>query len=298
MPRGGTRVCLAAVLGLAAAAVFAAPASAGYYYPSHSFAAPDVEQTSADQGCDEAGHEPIGGGASGFDGYTEGLHFNTSRPYLFDGTTPGWTVWVDNYPGGGLSPSPTVYVVCDDNPKPDQYTIRQTQVTVDDDTSRGATAKCRANETVVGGGGRSNGFYTDQTYLATSAPADGKDGDKAPDDGWRAVLSNDEGGAGSNTLDVFAICDARHGKRFFTYVRETRGIPDGTQKTEPAFCGERELIGGGVESHSPHAAGLYIAGTHPFTLGGQGDVWFGVVVNYDTPDDELRKITTTAICKR
>ena len=297
MPRGGTRVCLAAVLGLAAAAALAAPASASYYGPSSVFNAPDATQSPGDEVCD-GGDAAIGGGVDGNGDYDEGVYLNTSRPYLLDGTTPGWTIWVDNYAGGTGTRTPQAYVMCDDNPKPNQYTIRTHQISVADNTQDEAFAPCQAGETVVGGGGRSSGFYADETYLATSAPYDGQDGDKVPDDGWRAVLNNDEGGAASNTLDVFAICDSKHNKRFFEYVRKTRKVPDGTQKTRVASCGKRKRAGGGVESHSAYKHGLYINSSFPNTLGSGERLWIGTVDNYDTPDDKARKITTTAICKR
>ena len=64
-------------------------------------------QAAGEQACDQAAHAPIGGGmASGGSGYDEGIYLNTSRPYLLDSTTPGWTIWVDNYAGGTGSADP------------------------------------------------------------------------------------------------------------------------------------------------------------------------------------------------
>ena len=176
-----------------------------------------------------------------------------------------------------------------------------TGISVVDDTQAGATAKCKAEEAVVGGGGRSSGFYADETYIATSAPVDGPDGDRVPDDGWRAGAQQRRGrGRRATALDVYAdLRPPRTTRAIFEYVRETRKVPDGTQRARTASCGQRERAGGGVESHSGYEHGLYINSCFPNFLGSRRQrLWVGTVDNYDTPDDKARKITTTAICKR
>jgi hypothetical protein len=62
---------------------------------------------------------------------------------------------------------------------------------------------CRRSEHVVGGGGRISG-PADQGRLVVSAPYDGRDPGRVPDDGWR-VRAYNVGGA-DKSLTAFAIC--------------------------------------------------------------------------------------------
>ena len=51
---------------------------------------------------------------------------------------------------------------------------------------------CASNEHVVGGGARVSG-PADRSRLVTSAPVDGSDADKVPDDGWTTNVYNVSG---------------------------------------------------------------------------------------------------------
>jgi hypothetical protein len=278
----------------------AAEAEAGYYNPFNSFSAPDNAQTGATQACD-AGDIAIGGGmASGGGGYADGIYLNTSRPEPV--TNPmgdSWTIYVDNYLGGAAT-MPRVYAMCDSKGKPADYTLRGGgDFDVADGTQSGGVAKCESGEVVVGGGGRSlDGFYADEIYLAMNAPWDGKDKDHVPDDGWKAVENNDEGGALVNHLHVYAVCDEKHGRSDFEYVKETARVKDSTLKNAFASCGKRPNVGGGVAASAKYEHGLYIGQSFPNVLGSGKRFWVGSVHNYDTPDDETRKFTVWAICKR
>jgi hypothetical protein len=69
--------------------------------------------------------------------------------------------------------------------------------------AKAATAKCQSGH-ITGGGVFITGAV-DEATVVTSYPIDGKDKNKAPDDGWRALATN-EHGASEKTLTAYAIC--------------------------------------------------------------------------------------------
>jgi hypothetical protein len=66
-----------------------------------------------------------------------------------------------------------------------------------------ATARCPKSRHVTGGGALISGQIL-EAYVLASYPIDGKDKDKAPDDGWRARAVNTDGS--SKTLTAHAAC--------------------------------------------------------------------------------------------
>jgi hypothetical protein len=284
---------------LLAVGTLAAPAQGARYYPVlDDFVAPDAAQTGDANACDEVDHLAIGGGFASFALYEDGVYLNSSRHGTVGDTSnlSAWTVYADNYTGGSPSNSPTTAAMCDRKGDLADYEYRTSPGnTIGDGVQAGYNASCKNDETVVGGGGVSSGFYADETYLSSSAPFDGGDKGRVPDDGWRAVLNDDEGGNPSSFVDVHATCDSKHKPSDFAYVSRSRKVPDGTQRAESASCGGRQIVGGGVTSKSNYSHGLYISASVPAEGMGE-ERWTASVDNYDTPDDEARKMVVTAIC--
>jgi hypothetical protein len=284
---------------LLAVGAMAAPAQAARYYaPFDLFEAPDATQTGQDQYCDDD-DLAIGGGIDGAGGYGELIYLNSSRPGTLGdpGNRSYWTVYVDNFAGGNPSLTPRAYTMCDRKGELGDYEYRVASgANVGDGVQAGVTTSCKENEAVVGGGGVSSGFYPDETYLATSAPVDDDDPGKIPDDGWKAVLNDDEGGSPTSAVDGHGICDKEHRPADFDYISRTRKVPDATQKSLSAPCGKRPIVGGGVASKSRYEHGLYINSSFPAEEMTGNSRWIGRVANYDTPDDKARKMVVTAIC--
>ena len=116
--------------------------------------------------------------------------FPVDRPDA--GTTPddGWAGTARDTTGGigGFD----IYAVCAAGMK-----LRYVQGTPGPVASGHALtrkAMCAANEHVVGGGARVTG-PADGSRVVTSAPVDGSDADKVPDDGWTTSVYNLSGAA-------------------------------------------------------------------------------------------------------
>ena len=100
---------------------------------------------------------------------------------------------------GPTTTSMLIDVVCGD----EQPKYKSAETTLDTIPGDGkTTAKCGSGH-ITGGGAYISGSV-DEAYIVASYPVDGKDADKAPDDGWRAWAENAEGG--TKSLTSYAIC--------------------------------------------------------------------------------------------
>ena len=219
------------------------------------------------------------------------MYLNTLSPYT--GIPDGATAYADNYAGGDSTENPVAVVVCDPAARPPDYRLVDEGLEVPDATERGTTAKCRSDESVVGGGASNSGGFSDEASVNSTGPVDLGDPDKVPDDGWRGEINNDEDvdaiTLGANT---YAICDSKHGG--VRYRSESRNVHDGATVSKDVHCkGHERIIGGGVVSHSAYKHGLYVVDT--YNIAGD-DGWYGRVDNYPTADAKDRKFTVTAIC--
>ena len=276
-------------------------ARAEYYTPFNAFAAGDNAQHGNTVQCD-AGDIAIGGGVAVPEAtYADGVYLNTSRsdPVL-NPMGGGWTIYVDNYLGGDPANNPRAYAVCDSKGKPANYFLRSEGMALGDGTQNGGVAACEPGEVAVGGGGRSlDGVYTDENYQLISTPWDDPtENGSDRDDGWQVEFANDEGGAAANTVSVYVVCDKKHKASGFEWVKEKSKVKDGDLETAAAKCGKRPLVGGGVYGSGRYEHGLYIGQSFPRSLAGSRKAWTASVHNYETPDDDTRKFTVWAICKK
>jgi hypothetical protein len=144
-----------------------------------------------------------------------------------------------------------------------------------------ATAKCKNNEHVSGGGFEG---VNDLGAASQTVPVDDNDGDRKPDDGWKStVTSPDEGVAYS-----YAICV----RSPLTYVLEDAKVKKNKARSATASCpdGKRVLGGGGSAG-----AGNELDSTFPVDDSDAGkatdDGW-----RIKTYGDKARTIKAWAIC--
>jgi hypothetical protein len=111
--------------------------------------------------------------------------------------------------------------------------------------------RCPAGTKVLGGAVEN---FSLPGNIVTSAPFDGKDDDKVPDDGWHgsATSRDDET---DDTITVFAFC-AKNGR--FKYVTKRFDVPAGTHTEGLAYCpdadGKQHVTGGGARLTGPDPA--------------------------------------------
>jgi hypothetical protein len=151
-----------------------------------------------------AGLAAMGGGAR-LVGVASNWLLNSTYP-IDNATDPdsfpddAWQVYV-----GWAGPAPTNYlvdIICGEDPP--VYKVKQATLdTPSPFTTAKATARCPKGRHVTGGGALISGPVF-EAYVLSSYPVDGKDRDKAPDDGWRAAAVNADGS--SKTLTTHAIC--------------------------------------------------------------------------------------------
>ena len=181
--------------------------------------------------CDDG--VSVSGGAYNDASYADGVYLTEMLPFNpFASRHRSWTVGADNYPGGAPSNTFSVQVICDlQNGWNDYDRIeRQNGLKVPDDKLGGATVKCPAGHPVVGGGYDEDGFFDEEAYLSMSAPVDGKDADKVPDDGWRFEVNNDEDVGGKVVKGtVTAICDKRRPSSAYHYRADQKNVQDASQ---------------------------------------------------------------------
>lgn len=273
-------------------------ASASYSYPQQLFSVSEGTQAGADAYC-QPDEVAIGGGVSAHGDYSDSLFVSSTRPRPDNDIA--WNAYIDNFTGGVASNTVVVYAVCDGGAVVADYSRRMhlAAITLPDGKQRSAKQKCGAHETVVGGGGFSSGTYSKLTEFSASAPYDGNDPDKLPDDGWKVTANNEPDAGGEPvTIDVWAICDKRHGPSAYHFVQKSGEVKDGEQGYKGAYCPVRQpLVGGGVAIKGSLASGVFIQSTFPNAIGTQR-LWAGLAINYATPDAKKHKINVTAICKR
>jgi hypothetical protein len=146
--------------------------------------------------CPDSQLQPTGGGISST---ADDVVFSTSYP---DDPDFGWFGLARNL-GGGIAPV-TYYAVCTDS-YDSRY--RFESVKVKPGEAGKVTARCRADEAVLGGGVASlyKGFPSAGPKATATKPWDSKDDKKTvPDDGWQVKIYN--GGVSKVDLQAHAVC--------------------------------------------------------------------------------------------
>ncbi len=141
---------------------------------------------------------------------------------------------------------------------------------------------CPSRWTVVGGGvdvEGGNGF----TRVAGTTPVDGRDRDRALDDGWKGTINNAT--AEDRSMTTYAVC-ANGGRYRRLRLSETVGAS--TRNTRDLTCPAGQVIVGGGVSIKGGGLDAYLLESVPSV-----QQWYGSIAN-DSADDVTQ--STFAIC--
>ncbi len=151
-------------------------------------------------------------------------------------------------------------------------------------------AACPAGTHAVGGGGDDGRFGSD-TNLHTTAPYDGPDSGRAPDDGWR--LRSATTATGITTAEVYVICQPE----VPSYVAKSVKIAAGQGDSAKADCKAGLHVAAGGVSGSGDISSVIVGATAPFddadANADADDGWRGKAGN---EGNEPRNVSAHAIC--
>jgi hypothetical protein len=144
----------------------------------------------------------------------------------------------------------------------------------------------------VGGGVTIEGGHG-ATRVNTTAPYDGDDADRKPDDGWVGAVNNGAPPPG-RVITTFAVCAS---KGRYQYLADKTQLLTAENVTRAIACPAGTVVTGGGVAMTPKAAGAYISQTGPIDGADDGtiksDGWFGAVSLSGPKDGSMR---TVAIC--
>ena len=177
------------------------------YKASASVPAPEGSQVGVAVDCpnDEPG---VGGGLSSSGFLNDEMALNTARPFD-DGDAgkrmdDGWSVYVDNNNVGFSGQFMVGFVICDRNRAPSNYVYNDQSTTIDDATQKIIPAQCGGDTSLVGGGLRSSGDYTQRMFAVANYFSD--NGGTLQPETWQAGVNNATGGGSFQSLTSYAVC--------------------------------------------------------------------------------------------
>ena len=172
------------------------------------------------------------------------------------GPKTAWTAIVDNY--SGSSKLVKTYAFCAAPRGLAQRTVKRTTAAGETDTLMTLRAKCHADESVVGGGVFSESNLANRIRI--SAPFDGPDKGKKPDDGWKVKVL-----VTLDNRDTWATAICRRGKQARSKIvyasDDTTGT--GTLSDGVSCPAGATLTGGGFALGG--GPGGYLNSAHPLT---------------------------------
>lgn len=282
-------------LGVAVAIAIAPSASAKLIYKQKSATIAPDGAGPATAKCPR-GSKVLSGGSSN-DGAPYAADVSVLRPA--DGPDANskrddaWTAVVDNYETDPIEI--TTYAICGKDRRGERQFkgklkyVSERKSSVASSTQGGVTAECPAGTRVVGGGASHNGGLggpNSSTWINTTRPEDGPDGNFKDDDAWGAYIDHYNFGT---TVDItaHAVCIAgkyKRGLRYRRHVSEDATGDGGSTYSLFVGCGSRHVVGGGAENSGGYQHGA-IAGVLPLD-GSDGD---------SKPDDEWQADITVAL---
>ena len=177
------------------------------YKVSASVPAPEGSQVGVAVDCPN--DEPaVGGGLSSSGFLNDEMALNTARPFD-DGDKgkrmdDGWSIYVDNNNVGMPNQFMVGSVICDKARPPSDYDYNDQSTTVDDATQEIIPAQCGGGTSLVGGGLRSSGDYTQRMFAVANYPFDA--GGTLQPETWQAGINNVTGGGNFQSLTSYAVC--------------------------------------------------------------------------------------------
>jgi hypothetical protein len=145
-----------------------------------------------------------------------------------------------------LFPNPRVYVICEEV----EHLPSSFSVPIAPGEARTQSVNCSVGKKPTGGGVTITGDETDGAFINSSAPYDGNDDNRKPDDGWIGRAYNPTGA--EKTMTVTAVC--REGS--LRYSKFTDRARAGRQANASAGCrvqGPQHLVGVGWRWTGPAA---------------------------------------------
>jgi hypothetical protein len=177
------------------------------YKASATVPAPEGSQVGVPMNCpnDEPG---VGGGVSSSGFLNDEMALNTARPFD-DGDSgkrmdDGWSVYVDNNNVGSAGQFVVGFVICDRAHSPKSYAYSDQSTSIDDMTQEVIPAQCGGDTSLVGGGLRSSGDYTQRMYAVANYFSD--NGGTTQPETWQAGVNNVTGGGSFQSLTSYAVC--------------------------------------------------------------------------------------------
>jgi hypothetical protein len=147
-------------------------------------------------------------------------------------------------------------------------------------------ARCPAGRVALGGGVSTTGGTMDDE-MATTAPFDGRDRNRRPEDGWIGEINT---GSQPQTMTTYAVCAPFSG---ISYPAKMRSVQPGTRRGAEVACREgHALLGGGVRT-AGDSTRLVVAESTPPEL--PAVRWRSAVNNGLGKE---RRFTTFAVCMR
>jgi hypothetical protein len=289
---------MGAIGAVLAALVLPGSATATYETVTEGFAVPDSSLGQADVQCPGGGDIAISGGLENGGPIGESMWMNSSRPgSLANPADAG--LWTGRYHDiddvSMATPPATVYAVCDVDGAGDYRIRKAIDVKLKPIRVVRYLQKCRDGEAVVGGGLELNDPAVD-AFPTTSTPRDDRDRDRLPD-GWQVAVDTQSLDTDQARMDVYAVCDKTRKPKRYRYKTSTTQVADGVQQFVGAACKQvpelEPMVGGGVAASTKLKHQLRINSSYPL-----GNGWDAAIDNLDTPDNESRAITATAICLR
>jgi hypothetical protein len=159
-------------------------------------------------------------------------------------------------------------------------------------TQASVSARCPFDTHLTGGGAYTSGGTVDDE-VASSAPFDGADRGKAPDDGWLAEIN---GSASSdNTITSFAICAPFDNLR---YAHDSISVgPNGTKKVHVACARGTRPLGGGALTTSSSTA-ISLRETFPWQRPKSTMPWDGWEAGANNLTNRSKSLTAYAVCRQ
>lgn len=177
------------------------------YKASASVPSPEGSQVGVAMDCPN--DEPaLGGGVSSSGFLNDEMALNTARPFD-DGDKgkrmdDGWSIYVDNNNVGNFNQFIVGFVVCDKAHGPGQYAYNDQPTTIDDGTQNTIAAQCGGGTSLVGGGLRSSGDYSQRMFAVANYPSD--NGGTVQPETWQAGVNNVSGGGNFQSITSYAVC--------------------------------------------------------------------------------------------
>ncbi len=223
------------------------------------------------------------------------LEIQSTGPHSGGGTS--WVNGIDN--NTGFTGHVASFVICE---RGDSKQIKRRVATrlIASGGEGTLSVSCPHGTKVTGGGAGITGNH--QNEVSSSQPADGKDADTKPNDGWSAVVNNGSS-MGSQRMTVTAVC-SKLGKYKVVHTGQV-SLPDNHQVAATAPCpGGSQVTGGGLSIRGfddgyEAASSFPIDGSDHNKLPDDG--WRGIANNdgQRSGPDPRRNTTmqTWAVCK-